>query len=212
MNKIQTLAEYQQLASRTCPDLGTPEKNLLHMNLGITTEVGEFLDVIKKNLAYGKPLDIVNLGEELADMAWYIANKARLFFPTSWEEQETRRSYEDIRKEFSTIFIPIYSKYVLEERVTIMLNCVINPDTEDYVVSEVEEDFNGVRDMVILNYVADLYELDFWQILTNNITKLQVRYPEKFTNEAALNRDLEAERTELEKGPTIIEGTEEGNV
>jgi NTP pyrophosphatase (non-canonical NTP hydrolase) len=198
MNKIQTLAEYQQLASRTCPDLGTPEKNLLHMNLGITTEVGEFLDVIKKNLAYGKPLDVVNLGEELADMAWYIANKARLFFPVSWEEQEKKHSYESIRKEFSEIFIPIYSEYNLETRLTILLNCGINPGTEDYIVSEVQEDFNGMRDMVILNYVADLHNLDFFQLLTNNITKLQVRYPEKFTNEAALNRDLDAERQQLE--------------
>ncbi len=212
MSKIQTLAEYQQLASRTCPDLGTPEKNLLHMNLGITTEVGEFLDVIKKNLAYGKPMDIVNLGEELADMAWYIANKARLFYPKSWEEQEAIRNYEDIRKEFSQVFIPIYSTYDTETRLTILLNCVINPGTEDYVVSEVEQDFNGVRDMVILNYIADLHNLDLFQLLTNNINKLKVRYPEKFTNEAALNRDLEAERIELEKGPTIIGGTEEGNV
>jgi hypothetical protein len=28
---------------------------------------------------------------------------------------------------------------------------------------------------------------------------LKVRYPERFTEEAAQNRDLEAERTELEK-------------
>ena len=35
--------------------------------------------------------------------------------------------------------------------------------------------------------------------MTNNISKLQVRYPEKYTNEAALNRDLAAERVELEK-------------
>jgi len=200
MSKIQTLAEYQQLASRTCPDLGTPEKNLLHMNLGITTEVGEFLDVIKKNLAYGKPLDIVNLGEEISDMAWYISNKARLFYPKSWEQQEQENSYEDLRKEFSKLFISIYEQYEINTRVTILLNCVINPD---YVLSEVEEDFNGVRDMVILNYIADLFELDFFQILTNNINKLKVRYPEKFTNEAALNRDLEAERVELEKGNSI---------
>ena len=199
MNKIQTLAEYQQLASRTCPDLGTPEKNLLHMNLGITTEVGEFLDVIKKNLAYGKPLDVVNLGEEIADMAWYIANKARLFYPKSWEQQEQEHSYEAIKEEFSKIFIPIYSEYDIELRLAIILGCVITPDSEDYVIEEVEQDFNGVRDMVILNYVADLYELDFFQILTNNINKLKVRYPEKFTEEAALNRDLGAEREQLEK-------------
>ena len=47
--------------------------------------------------------------------------------------------------------------------------------------------------------ICEVLEIDFWQTLTNNISKLQVRYPEKFTEEAALNRDLAAERVELEK-------------
>ena len=48
MNKIQTLAEYQQLANRTCPDLGTNQLNELHMWLGVVTEIGETLDIFKK--------------------------------------------------------------------------------------------------------------------------------------------------------------------
>ena len=47
--------------------------------------------------------------------------------------------------------------------------------------------------------ICEVLNIDFWQALTNNISKLQVRYPEKYTNEAALNRDLAAERVELEK-------------
>ena len=47
--------------------------------------------------------------------------------------------------------------------------------------------------------ICEVLNIDFWQALTNNISKLQVRYPEKFTEEAALNRDLAAERVELEK-------------
>lgn len=199
MNKIQTLAEYQQLASRTCPDLGSEEKNLLHMNLGITTEVGEFLDVIKKNLAYNKPLDIVNLGEELADMAWYIANKARMFYSMSWEDQLKEYSYDSIQNEFKEIFLPEFKDCSIERKVSLMLGCVINPDASDYMLSDTILTFNGIKDMIVLNHIADLYNLDFMQILTNNISKLQVRYPEKFTNEAALNRNLDAERIELEK-------------
>jgi hypothetical protein len=34
--------------------------------------------------------------------------------------------------------------------------------------------------------------------LYNNIEKLKVRYPEKFTEEAALNRNLDKERKTLE--------------
>ena len=40
---------------------------------------------------------------------------------------------------------------------------------------------------------------DILQSLQNNINKLKVRFPEKFDEELAKNRDLPAERKELEK-------------
>ena len=43
-----TLREYQEQAARTCPDLGSLERNLLHMEVGIFTEMGEILDIFKK--------------------------------------------------------------------------------------------------------------------------------------------------------------------
>jgi NTP pyrophosphatase (non-canonical NTP hydrolase) len=45
---------------------------LLHAALGMATEAGEFVDALKKHLFYGKPLDRVNLGEELGDLLWYL--------------------------------------------------------------------------------------------------------------------------------------------
>lgn len=47
--------------------------------------------------------------------------------------------------------------------------------------------------------LVDELGLDFESILDKNIAKLKARYGEKFTNDAALNRDLEKERTILEK-------------
>ena len=40
---------------------------------------------------------------------------------------------------------------------------------------------------------------DLEEILQTNIDKLRVRFPEKFTKENALNRNLEQERKTLEK-------------
>ena len=51
-------------------------------------------------------------------------------------------------------------------------------------------------------YVANLcriLNLDLQEILQNNIDKLRARYPEKFTEEKANNRNLEEERKILEK-------------
>lgn len=40
------------------------------------------------------------------------------------------------------------------------------------------------------------------EIMETNIAKLRARYPEKFTEENALNRDLDVERSILEGSPT----------
>lgn len=46
---------------------------LLHAALGLSTEAGELLDVLKKNIFYGKTIDYVNVKEELGDLLWYVA-------------------------------------------------------------------------------------------------------------------------------------------
>ena len=46
--------------------------NLLHMVIGISGESGELLDSVKKAVIYQKPLDIVNVIEELGDLEFYM--------------------------------------------------------------------------------------------------------------------------------------------
>jgi NTP pyrophosphatase (non-canonical NTP hydrolase) len=192
MSKIETILEYQGLAARTCPDLGTPDLNERHMNLGVVTEIGETLDIFKKFLAYQKPIDIVNLGEELADTAWYIVNKCR------FHEVPLDDNFDTVVAEISTIIkegmfteaeLPLELKS--EALLTVILMTYCGPTNNMFNAPIVQ--------LAVLANIAQFYELDFFQLLTNNIDKLKVRYPEKFTNEAAQNRDLEAERAELEK-------------
>jgi NTP pyrophosphatase (non-canonical NTP hydrolase) len=94
---------------------------LLHAAMGIGTEAGEFMDVIKKHILYGKEIDTINLKEEIGDLFWYIA-----------------------------------------------LAC-------------------------------DELNVSFDYIFEQNIAKLRQRYSGRFTENAALNRDLEKERSVLEK-------------
>jgi NTP pyrophosphatase (non-canonical NTP hydrolase) len=127
-----TLNEYQQLAFRTAaPREGegavTAGHDLMHAGLGFATESGEFLDVLKKQHAYGKPLDAVNLREEVGDLLWYCAIACR-----------------------------------------------------------------GLG--ITLEDAAQV-----------NIAKLAERFPNRFTNEAALNRDLTAERRVLEAGAITMD-------
>lgn len=192
MSKIQTILEYQGLAARTCPSLGTPDLNERHMNLGVVTEIGEALDIFKKFLAYQKPIDIVNLGEELADIAWYIVNKCR------FHEVPLDDDFDVVVSEIGTVIkesmftesdLPLELKS--EALLTVILMTYCGPTNNMFNAPIVQ--------LAVLASIAQFYDLDFFQCLTNNIDKLKVRYPEKFTEEAALNRDLDAERTELEK-------------
>jgi len=188
MEKIKTVEEYQQLASRTCVDLGSEVLNLRHMQMGVITEVGETLDVIKKFVAYGKPLDIVNIGEEIADILWYKANEATMA-GIIWKQEK----FEILSGELDAFMLKEDGIPISEEVVDSFIVSVL---PFSYGENEAEM---SLKDVVTLNVVCNFYGLDLFQILTNNINKLKVRYPEKFTNEAALNRDLVAERTELEK-------------
>jgi NTP pyrophosphatase (non-canonical NTP hydrolase) len=55
------------------PHTGTSTTDILHAIIGISTEAGELLDPVKKMMFYGKPLDPINLDEEIGDILWYIA-------------------------------------------------------------------------------------------------------------------------------------------
>lgn len=66
--------EYIQLAQRTSATRNAqPGAKLMHGTIGIATESGEILDIAKKYQFYNKPVDIVNLKEELGDLLWYLA-------------------------------------------------------------------------------------------------------------------------------------------
>lgn len=56
----------------------TINPNIFHALLGIITEAGELFDIYKKNLAYGREVDIVNVEEEIGDMMWYLSKLCRV--------------------------------------------------------------------------------------------------------------------------------------
>ena len=176
-NKISSLKEYQELAQRTCTDLGSKKLNNLHMKMGLITELAEAIDVYKKKIAYKKDIDYVNLQEELiGDVFWYAVNYCRinkLALPKMpealWESQKP--SYTD-------------AEYV---------NNLI-----EFVKLSMKPKKN-ISSLMIKIYILSAYlNFDFYQSLTNNINKLMVRYPEKFDTDKAINRDLETERKRLE--------------
>lgn len=59
----------------------TDDMEMMHAALGITGEAGEIADAVKKAVVYCKPIDRVNIVEELGDLRFYmqaLMNKLRI--------------------------------------------------------------------------------------------------------------------------------------
>jgi NTP pyrophosphatase (non-canonical NTP hydrolase) len=115
--------QYDEMAKRITDPKAL---RLLHAICGLVTEAGELMDTYKKYAIYGKPIDWVNVAEEIGDSQWYTA--------------------------------------------------------------------------LAVDVCGEVIPSTTWEsILEQNIRKLKTRYPGKYSNDAALNRNLDAERKALEQ-------------
>lgn len=65
-----TCNDYQKDALRTVSD--DKSAQLMEGLIGLSSEAGECLDILKKFLYQGHELDRGHLAEELGDVAWYL--------------------------------------------------------------------------------------------------------------------------------------------
>ena len=68
--------EYQKLAMTTLNPALTKQETLINGVMGLCGESGEVIDLVKKHLHQGHPLDKEKLIKELGDIAWYLAEVA----------------------------------------------------------------------------------------------------------------------------------------
>ena len=176
--------EYQQQAKRTVAELGSLGANLSHMVLGIISEQEEFLKALVEN-------DKVNIIEESADAIWYIANYCNF---RDFDLQEIYDTKEDTIIEAWETEVSGYEVQISK--------------LADYVKKFIaygkplnsKDEINCLK--ILLDIICgDIIELNgnVEKALQNNIDKLKVRFPDKLTEQNALNRNLEEERKELEK-------------
>ena len=173
-----TIKNYQERAARTMPDLGTKAANGAHMALGVTTEIGELEEGLERK-------DLVNVREEHGDANWYIANLCNIYsmdFTILYEVAE-----EQIEKGLREPF---------------KLHDLVDLHKREFAYGkdiDVDDLFDELLNlMTYLISVARVCEFTFEESLIKNIDKLYQRFPNKFTQEDALNRDLEKEREILE--------------
>lgn len=186
MDKINELSwlEYQQLCQRTLPDLGTKTLNVEHMVLGIITECGEALDIFKKKIAYKKPVELAHLGEELGDICWYICNLNTL---------------NGNKLHVTTIDYLKNTVKPYAEMTSVDFTCVglLKTLSSNYSVANTR--MNEEQALFIVYKISQLMGINIHEYLYKNIEKLKARYPDKYDDAKALNRDLDTENKILGK-------------
>lgn len=180
------LTEYQQLAKRTLNHLGSIEDDIFHMRIGVITKLGELLDAVKKHHAYGQPIDLINVAEEVGDIAFYLCNWATLRglqVPgmTDVNDYMQTREHHGI-------------KDCINQVINLMSGVVMWRPGYD-IEYETACIMTG---LAALANVTSYFNLDFEDSLERNIAKLKVRYPDKFSEHKAVNRNLDRERRALE--------------
>lgn len=193
------LEEYQPLALRTVKDQGSRYMNMWHASVGMVTEFGELIDPYKKFQIYGRPLDLVNIREELGDFMWYLA----LYCSAGGYEFSAGDGMGDLsmtpdvptdHRLAITLLLSLSMLYMNTMEQKIAPAGQGGPELEQAEVQEcIATVIQTISDFCVL--VGTTLE----EVLDMNIAKLRKRYPDDaFTADAAINRDVAAERAVLD--------------
>jgi NTP pyrophosphatase (non-canonical NTP hydrolase) len=175
--------EYKELSEKTLSTefhCGKQVENLLHGVVGVLTELEELLGWN----------DEVNKKEEVADIFWYIAlldRELNLNLEIKSDKSDIYQLTNDILiiKSFksSCLLLDFLKKKLFYNK---------NLNIEDFS-NHTHELFETICLFCLVN------NINIEEILDTNISKLKARYGEKFTSEKAINRNLNLERSILEK-------------
>lgn len=173
--------DYRKINLRTNKWLGSPQLDLAHALIGMTSEINELEEAIDN-------ADEVNISEELSDQCWYFS------------------LYLDVR---GLPTPPILSVIPFNSYTSLVRNISkLNDLAKKWIIynkeinTEIEQRYLSLIFTVLSNFYIDKHTnavINIERGLQNNIDKLKKRYPDAYSDELAQNRNLEAERKELEK-------------
>ena len=170
-----------------------PLTQLFHAKLGMVTEAGELCDLFKRQVAYGKEFDTVNLLEECGDWLWYFC----LF----WDEiglgmRRLDQLTEVGVKEFNFKREMANAPAKVALTIAATTGFVCDSETLGMGPQERKELAEAAFNLVLWQLFCHGFTVE--QCLEANDAKLEKRTGKAFNPDRILNRDLGAERTVLE--------------
>lgn len=149
---------------------------------------GQLIDMMKKNVFYGKPFSYEKINNEIDTIT-----KNADFFDSLADISLYFRFPQEIHGIDPRIFHGIVGIITEAIELAEVAHKAVNGTAVDKV--NLKEEIGDLAWYIFL--LIDAVDGDWNDILTRNIEKLRTRYPEKFTSHHAINRDLSAEREAL---------------
>ena len=154
----------------------------------MVTEVGEIIDTYKRHWFYKKELDIKNLIEEVGDVLWYVAVAYKaLDLPI------INNPAEDLEE-----ITPPKTDMILAKLVRYSSNIFSVAFAFPMEAMESNLDYDLRQLLYFLHFFCEENGFTLLDSAAANITKLKKRYPDGFTEFAALNRNKEHELSHIE--------------
>jgi len=198
MENIMSFRQYIELAKRTestinplkdsVNELGLNHR-MLHAILGVESEWMEFLNAE----------DYVNGVEELGDILWFIAILTDAInddnFTNEVDEFYKKLYVGDIDADDFSNFDTDSGEVISAIKATLFYGKKLDLNIiKDYIKQNIQLVEFKLQNDINLDLPKDVKDFELPTICRINIEKLQARYPEKFTVENTLNRNLEKER------------------
>jgi len=165
-------------------------QNIQHGIEGITTEVIELLECFVKDPDDDLKPDEV--AEELGDIFWYMALICREY---NW-------TFNDLNS-IHTCELVIRDIQTVIEMMVIQVGGLVNIMKRAHFYKKHELDKQKIKDKLMFIYrdikwICNKINMTEEFIQELNINKLRLRYPDKFTSDKAINRDVEKEHKFLQ--------------
>ena len=191
------LTEYVKLATRTESRLETIVANpqLLVNLLNIHCASGRMLDQVKKHVFYGKEYAAESFNVDFQSIIQTLQHLTLIRLNGTPEEM----GEEDIPEINPRLFHAIIGIATeATELCEALYSTMMGKEVDLVNLREENGDINWYQAIFYDEMTALGYPGTWEDDLVRNIDKLKARFPDKFTNENAINRNVESEREILE--------------
>lgn len=206
-------SDYAKSVMRTANSSGRVVEVYTNIMLGLTGEVGELVELIKKHLFHGHPLDQDKVIKELGDVLFYafwmyqlncaVTEHAELTSSAEYAVYFSEIDWKNVSASFDrdsqliSLFQSKQDKAVSELRNQYILMMLYNVDTAlNNLFFYTTHQTVHKRNALVVKFLSGLRSFStaigvsqsFSEIAKINSDKLKKRYPEKFSASDSMNR------------------------